>query len=54
MTRVSVLGKATKSKDKNSLVLAKEDFFLREEPITLTCGCDDGSLSLLVKNVRGF
>ena len=54
VTRVSVLGKATKSKDKNSRVLAKEDFFLRDEPITLACGCDDGSLSLLVKNVRGF
>lgn len=55
MTRVSVLGKATKSKDKNSRVLANEDFFfLRDEPITLTCGYDDGSLSLLGKNVRGF
>ena len=54
MTRVSVLGKATKSKDKNSRVLAKEDFFLRDEPPTLTCGYEDGSLSLLVKNVSGF
>lgn len=54
MTRVSVLGKATKSKDKNSRVLAKEVFFWRDEPLTLTCGCDDGSLSLLAKNVSGF
>lgn len=54
VTRVSVLGKATKSKDKNSRVLAKEDFFLRDEPLTLTCGCDNGSLSFLAKNVIGF
>ena len=57
MTCVSVLGMATKSKDKNSRLLAKDDlffFFLRDERLTLTCGCDDGSLSLLVKTVSGF
>ena len=51
MTCVSVLGKATKSKDKNSRLLAEEElsfFFLRDERLTVTCGCDDGTLSLLV------